>query len=74
MGSRKNDLIIAAASGVAAGLLVFAFRLAKREYKNRRKLKDIADHGYETATDVLYPDEADFGRKLHYGPVLPTSN
>ncbi len=68
---RKNDLLIAAASGIAAGLLVFAFRLAKREYKSRKKLKEIADEGYETATDVLYPDDADLGRKLHYGPVLP---
>ncbi len=68
---RKNDVLIAAASGIAAGLLVFAVRLAKREYTSRKKLKEIADHGYETATDVLYPDDADFGKKLHYGPVLP---
>lgn len=63
--------MIAAASGIAAGLLVFAFRLAKREYSSRKKLRQIADEGYETATDVLYPDDAELGRKLHYGPVLP---
>lgn len=72
MSKKNNDILIAAASGIAAGLLVYAFRQAKREIKSRRKLNKIADEGYEMATDVLYPEDGQLGKKLHYGPVLPT--
>ncbi len=68
---RNNDILIAAAAGIAAGLLVFAFRLTKREFKSRKMLKEISDEGYETATDVLFPENAELGKKLHYGPVIP---
>jgi len=37
---------------------------------NRKKLSRISNEGYETAIDVLYPDNA-YSAKLKYGPVLP---
>ena len=49
------------------GLLIFSVRRAK----SRKVLKDIADEGYETAQDVLYPRTRK-AYKTHYGPVLPS--
>lgn len=34
-------------------------------------LKRVADEGYETAIDVLYPLKRNGVRTLHYGPVIP---
>jgi hypothetical protein len=45
--------------------------LVIRRVKKHRKLKHVADNGYETAHDVLYPGKHAKSRKLHYGPVLP---
>jgi LPXTG-motif cell wall-anchored protein len=42
-----------------------------RKFKTRRKLKEVADNGYETARDVLYPGKSIGSSKLHYGPVHP---
>lgn len=47
--------------------------LVARRLKKRRKLKHVADHGYETAHDVLYPGNHRKSKKLHYGPVIPRS-
>jgi hypothetical protein len=47
--------------------------LVVRRINKRRKLKHVADNGYETAHDVLYPGNHRKSRKLHYGPVLPGS-
>ena len=33
-------------------------------------LQDIADEGYETASDILYPGKS-FSNELRYGPVIP---
>jgi hypothetical protein len=41
------------------------------KFKTRRKLKQVADNGYETANDVLFPGKSIKGSKLHYGPVHP---
>lgn len=42
-----------------------------RRYRNKIKLSQIADEGYEMAHDVLYPNKLPAAKKLHYGPVLP---
>jgi uncharacterized protein YxeA len=42
-----------------------------RKINTRRKLKEVADNGYETAQDVLFPGKEIKSKKLHYGPVLP---
>ena len=41
--------------------------------KNSKKinLDQIADEGYETAHDILYPKQFSREKNLQYGPVLP---
>lgn len=51
----------------AIGLTVY---LASRR-KDRKKLKRIAEEGYEVAHDILFPDKKLNEKKLRYGPVLP---
>jgi hypothetical protein len=41
------------------------------KFKIRRKLKQVADNGYETANDVLFPGKTIKSSKLRYGPVHP---
>ncbi len=62
----KNGILIAVAE-VAAGIL---FYLSRRVNKSRI-LNAIADEGYETAHEVLFPHKKQLGEKLHYGPVIP---
>jgi adenine/guanine phosphoribosyltransferase-like PRPP-binding protein len=64
----KNGVLIAAAVGAAAGIL---FYLARRVNKSRI-LNAIAEEGYETAHEVLFPHKKQLGDKLHYGPVIPS--
>jgi len=37
----------------------------------KRMLSQIADEGYETANDVLFPGKNIQGKNLKYGPVIP---
>lgn len=53
-------------AGTAASLLAYFLR----RHKTRRMLQSIANEGYETAADILYPDDRR-GGDLLYGPVLP---
>jgi hypothetical protein len=52
---------------VLTGVGIFVMR----KINTRRKLKQVADNGYETAQDVLFPNKRIRSKKLHYGPVLP---
>jgi uncharacterized protein YxeA len=52
---------------VLTGVGIFVMR----KINTRRRLKQVADNGYETAQDVLFPNKRIRSRKLHYGPVLP---
>ncbi len=45
-----------------------------REINKRRKLKIVADSGYETAQDILFPGKGIKSKKVHYGPVLPANS
>jgi hypothetical protein len=67
----KKTLSIVVALGVVTGIGI----LVAREVTRRRHLRKIADHvadnGYETAHDVLYPGQKGANKKLRYGPVLP---
>jgi uncharacterized protein YxeA len=45
--------------------------LIVRKINTRRKLEKVADDGYETAQDVLFPHNEIKSKKLHYGPVHP---
>jgi hypothetical protein len=63
---KKNyKIMILAAIGTAA----ITFYLIRRR-NTKRMLENIADEGYETAPDILFPDK-NVSSKLHYGSVLP---
>ena len=63
----KNDILIAAAVGAAAGILVYL----TRRIKEHHMLTKVSDEGYEIAHEILFPEKKQMSRKLHYGPVLP---
>lgn len=46
--------------------------LLSRKINRKNRLMKIADEGYETANDILFPQKND-RRRLHYGPVLPNN-
>ncbi len=54
----------------ALGLVVAAVLLANKKGRKNR-LTQIADEGYETAHDMLYPNSFKGSKELRYGPVLP---
>lgn len=45
---------------------------ACRKIKSKNMLTRVADEGYETAGDILFPEKNVKG-KLHYGPVIPNA-
>ncbi len=55
---------------LAVSALGIAFYLGSKK-RDRKKLKRIAEEGYEIAHDILFPDKLLSEKKLHYGPVLP---
>ncbi|MBX3254672.1 MAG: hypothetical protein KF862_11070 [Chitinophagaceae bacterium] len=66
--SKTDKIVMVAAAGAIAGLLVYAYR----RYRSNRMLKQVAAEGYETAHEVLFPHSNPIGGgKTHYGPVLP---
>lgn len=54
----------------ALGVVVYLARQEKSE-DCEGKLAHIADEGYETANDILYPNHPRREKNLRYGPVLP---
>ena len=63
---RKSTLpVILATIGVAV-ITVLMLRRKKR----KKMLTRVAEEGYETAADILYPGKS-VSSKLHYGPVIP---
>jgi uncharacterized protein YxeA len=55
----------------AIAMLTGVGALIMRKINTRRKLEKVADDGYETAQDVLFPHTEIKSKKLHYGPVHP---
>ncbi|MEO6069210.1 MAG: hypothetical protein ABIN57_05775 [Chitinophagaceae bacterium] len=49
------------------GLIVYA----ARGFQTRNMARVVAEEGYETANDILFPHNTRQDSKLHYGPVLP---
>ncbi|MEP7166160.1 MAG: hypothetical protein ABI741_15770 [Ferruginibacter sp.] len=64
----RNKILLASATIAVTGLLVYA---ASRHKKTKKMLSEIANEGYETAHDVMYPGKDKRNSKLKYGPVLP---
>jgi hypothetical protein len=65
----KRPVKLAIILGVAVAVVTVA-ALLNEEKKKTDMLDKIADEGYETAFDVLYPNHKRKQRKQHYGPIL----
>jgi hypothetical protein len=56
------SLAFVAAAGIVGYLINWS--------KTKRMLNRIADEGYETAHDILFPGKIVQAKNLHYGPVI----
>ncbi len=63
----SQKLIYSVAAIAFTGLLVYVTRSAN----TKKRIAEVANEGYETAADLLYPKTNQRFKKLHYGPVLP---
>ena len=64
---KTNKILIGVGiAAVTAGLVIYAVR----RYRSSQRRTRIANEGYETAHDILYPQKQR-RKKVHYGPVLP---
>lgn len=64
---KTTTLLLSAISIAAATTLAW---LIVRKIKRSKRLNRIAEEGYETAIDILYPHKIQ-SRKLQYRPTLP---
>ena len=64
MKTATITLLTVAAAGFLALYII-------RRVESRKMRKKIASEGFETATDVLYPDRRRTFSKYRIGPVLP---
>lgn len=65
----KSGFRIILATAIITAIVVV---IKVTKHNTERRLSKIADEGYETANDILYPEQKlAYGRRLHYGPVLP---
>ena len=62
----SQTLAISLAFAAVAGIVVYMVRWSK----TRQMLNLVADEGYETAQDILFPGSAFQSKNLHYGPVI----
>ncbi|MGZ5219307.1 MAG: hypothetical protein ACXWWD_09280 [Chitinophagaceae bacterium] len=67
MKKTSKILVGVGLAAVVAGLIIYTVR---RQRSNQRHAK-VADEGYETAHDILFPANTHKRKKVHYGPVLP---
>lgn len=61
---------------IVLGLVVLTatsvvFYVNKGRSGKKQMLNRIAEEGYETAQDVLFPGKKIQDKRLHYGPVIP---
>ncbi len=64
-------MIVKIALGITVIALIRHFLTTISDITDGRMEVAVADEGYETAPDILYPNKKTFGDNLHYGPVLP---
>lgn len=65
---KTNKFILGVAAAAAVGFMIYAIR--NRRLSAIRHAR-VAEEGYETAHDILFPDHKRHSRKLRFGPVLP---
>ena len=63
----SNKILLGVTAVAVAGFVVY---VANRK-RTQQMLDQVADEGYETAHDILFPDKEKRDKKLQYGPVLP---
>lgn len=63
-----KKVVITLTAITVAGLAIYAFR---RRMKYQAMRARVANEGYETAHDILYPRHSNIFKKLQYGPILP---
>lgn len=66
---KKSTSILLATTVVTVGIALFL--LSKKSKCSPMDTSKIADEGYETAHDILYPSKRNKPKDVHYGPVLP---
>jgi hypothetical protein len=59
-------------AGIGIATMVGLIIYLVRHYNKYRMHEQVAEHGYETAHDRLFPKKQNWGNKNHYGPVLPS--
>ncbi len=65
----KTTFTILAGLGVVT--ITAAVVMIAKGFNQGRRLSHVANEGYETAHDILYPDKEGRKYRLHYGPVIP---
>lgn len=63
----KTTLLLIA----AAGAIGFVTLYVVRRVQSRKMRGRVAAEGFETATDVLYPNKRRMFSKYRIGPILP---
>jgi hypothetical protein len=63
---KKIIKLMAFVSGVTA-----IASIIRRHHMEMQRDKRVAEEGYETAYDILFPEEKDDRKKMQYGPVIP---
>ena len=61
--------------GLISAVVLFIYTVRRRQKTNRIRMhaeaaRLVAEHGYETAHDILYPQKNKGIRKYKYGPEL----
>lgn len=67
---KKNALLFGLAAVAVAGLVAYAYTRSRK--KKNEMAGHASDEGYETAHDVLFPENGKRDRKLKFGPVIPS--
>lgn len=62
-----SKITLALAAVGTAALVIYLTRCIN----TKRMLVKVADEGYETAHDILYPGKGNGGKELRYGPIIP---
>jgi hypothetical protein len=65
---KTNKFLLGVAAAAAVGFVIYALR---SRHQSAARHARVADEGYETAHDILFPGTKGRSRKLRFGPVLP---
>jgi hypothetical protein len=66
MKATKKRLIAGIGLLTVAGIILYLGRRYKTNIMNERRAQEVADHGYETAHDILFPKKQRRIKKYRY--------